>query len=276
VPPLPPELAELLKESETAGEAMFKQLLDYTYQLKKTRRVLDEQGKPVSTQEQVFEAYPVQGEHVLIRLSTDGIPSRTVADDRKRAAKSLEEAEAQRANQRASETELPNFNAYVSAGVSGIHNGKVGYVSVNVAALLRYCEFFAPRITTIADRPMVAFSFRPRFGASVPLNYAYLTKLVGTLWIDQQDKIVARLEGWPDSAFDLIASTAPGNEAALVYQQERQANGSWFPSLIRLNARGRADLFNGLNWDVVFEFSSYRRFDTDGTEKINTPSTKPE
>src|SRR5205085_9426655 len=37
VPPLPTELAELLKESETAGEMMFKQLLDYTYQLKKTR-----------------------------------------------------------------------------------------------------------------------------------------------------------------------------------------------------------------------------------------------
>jgi hypothetical protein len=96
------------------------------------------------------------------------------------------------------------------------------------------------------------------------------------VWIDQTDKIVTRLEGWPASeeAFDLIQSTAPQNDAALVYRQERQVDGLWFPSLIRLNANGRTDLFNGLNWEVVFEFGSYRRFNTSGNEKINNPSSK--
>ena len=127
----------------------------------------------------------------------------------------------------------------------------------------------------MAGRPTVVYSFRPRFGVAVPPNYAYLKKLAGTLWVDQQDKVVARLEGWPNSAFDLISSTATASEAALIYQQERQTNGAWFPALIRMNARGRADLFNGLNWDVVFEFSNYRRFDTDATEKLNKPGAKP-
>jgi hypothetical protein len=70
--------------------------------------------------------------------------------------------------------------------------------------------------------------------------------------------------------------TATGDEAALIYQQERRANGIWFPGLIRMNARGRADLFNGLNWDVVFEFSNYHRFGTEATEKLHAPAAKPE
>lgn len=275
VPPLTTEMAELLKQSEAAGGAMFRQLLDFTYQLKKTRRVLDEQGKPGQSQVQIFEAYPVRGEHVLIRLSTDGVDSRTLADDRKRAAKVLEEAELH-VKALASESEQPQLHGYLSAGVSGIHNNRVGHVSLEVEAFLRFCEFYEPRVETIADRVTVVYSFRPHFGVTVPSHYAYLSKLVGTLWVDQQDKVVTRLEGWPNSAFDLISSTATGNEAAFIYQQERQATGAWFPKLVRMNARGRTDLFNGLNWDVQFEFSKYHRFGTDATEKINAPVTKPD
>jgi len=70
IPPLAPEFIELIRQSETAGGTMHKHLLDYTYQLKKMRRLLDERGKSIHTQEQVFEAYPVVGEHVLL----DAIP----------------------------------------------------------------------------------------------------------------------------------------------------------------------------------------------------------
>ncbi len=277
IPPLATEFVELIRRSETAGGTMHKHLLDYTYQLKKTRRILDERGKSTHTQEQVFEAYPVVGEHVLIKLSDDGILSRTVSDDRKRAAKQLEEAERQRqSGQQDNGGARAVIDDYVSAGISGVYNGKPGYVSVNVSAFLRNCEFFSPRVEDTAGRPMVVMNFRPRQGAQVQSNFSYVAKLIGTVWIDQADKIVTRLEGWPASeeAFDLIQSTAPKNDAALVYRQERQADGLWFPSLIRLNANGRTDLFNGLNWEVVFEFGSYRRFDTSANEKISNPSGK--
>jgi len=279
IPPLAPEFVELIRESETAGGTMHKHLLDYTYQLKKTRRVLDERGKSIHTQEQVFEAYPIIGEHVLIKLSADGISSGTVADDRKRAAKQLEDAERQRQSGRQDGGNAQAvIDDYVSAGVSGVYNGKLGYVSVNVSTFLRNCEFFSPRVEKVAGRPMVVMNFRPRPGVQVQNNFSYVSKLIGTVWIDQTDKVVTRLEGWPASeeAFDLIQSTAPQNDAALVYRQERQADGLWFPSLIRLNANGKTDLFNGLNWEVIFEFGSYRRFDTSASEKINSsPNKRP-
>lgn len=275
VPPLPSEYVELLRQADLSGEALHKQLMDCTYQLKKTHRVLNERGNPVSSQEQVFEAYPIHGEHVLITLSRNGIPSRTISDDRKHAAKQLEEAERNRAGEKPAEKSSDgDADGYVSAGVTGVYQGKVGYVSINISTILRSCEFFSPRVEEVAGRQTIVVNYRPRAGAKLNRNHSYIAGLVGTVWIDQADKVVTRLEGWPASAaaFDLAQSAAPRDEAALIYQQTRQADGSWFPSLIRMNAGGRAELFDGLNWDVLFEFSNYQRFNTSANEKLNAPS----
>jgi tetratricopeptide (TPR) repeat protein len=275
VPPLPEEFASLISQSAVTGGTMHKQLLDYTYTLKKTRRVLDERGNSTYSQEQVFEAYPVRGEHVLIHLSTDGVTSRSLAEDRKRAVRQLEDAESRQVDETLSgKDNMEKPDGYISAGVSGNYNGKVGHVSINISAFLQHCEFFDPRIEDVSQRPTAVLSFRPRAGVTVPEGYSYTTKLVGKIWIDKTDQVVTRVEAWPMSAFDLISSTATNNEAALTYLQERQPDGLWFPALIRVNARGRKDLFDGLNWDVLFEFSNYQRFNTTSSEKINTPPVK--
>jgi len=278
VPPLPAEYVELLQQTDANGSALHKQLLDYTYQLKKTHRVLNERGNSTHLQEQVFEAYPIRGEHVLITISKDGIAPRTISDERKRAAKQLEDAERKRiAGTPDEKSSNGEADGYVSAGVTGVYQGKTGYVSINISAILRSCEFFSPRIEKIGDREMVVINYRHRAGVKLATNHAYIAGLVGTVWIDQADKAVTRLEGWPvtAAAFDLAQTTAPREEAALIYQQVRMADGAWFPSVIRMNAGGRTDLFNGLNWDVVFEFSNYQRFNTSANEKLNKPTPKP-
>lgn len=276
LPPLSPAMTELLDRSEKNGGIMHRRLRDYTYQLKKTQRLLNEQGKPVHALEQVFEAYPVRGEHVLILLSRDGLPSRRLSDDRKRAMQELEEAERERLNP-SRPGDVPVTEGYVSAGVSSVYRGQAGYVSISPTAFLQACEFYAPRLENQAGRATVVMSFRPRADVRLTPNLAYITRLVGTIWIDQEDGIVTRLEGWPVSqaAFDLVQTTAPHDEAALIYQQVRQANGLWAPSLIRMNAGGR-DLFGGLNWDIVFEFSNYQQFNTSTDDvKIKSPEKKP-
>ena len=280
IQPLPPEISDILQQSGTNGGAMHKKLLDYTYNLKKTRRVLDEHGNPVSVDEQVFEAYPIRGEHVLIRLSANGVPSATLVDDRKRAVKQLEEADRQFSQPAkdgggAVQTETPD---YVSAGVSGVYGRKSGYVSINISAFLRACEFFSPHEEKVDGRDTLSLNFRRRAGANFPSNQSYISKLVGTVWIDRTDQVITRLEAWPaaQAAFDLLQSTAPRDDAALIYQQRRQDNGLWFPAMIRMNAGGRAELFDGLNWDVVFEFSNYQRFNTSASDPIiNSRSKNP-
>ncbi len=279
VPPLSPEYVELLRQAEASGVSAHTRLLDFTYQLKKTHRVLNERGIGVQTQEQIFEAYPIRGEHVLILLSRNGQASRTMSEDRRMAAKQLEEAtrpgKSGSAQEMAAEKEL---EGYITAGATGVYQGRTGYVSINVSTILQSCEFFSPRVETVSGRQMVVLNYRHRAGMKLAGKHAYIAGLVGTVWIDQADRIVARLEGWPltTAAFDLVQSTAPHDEAALIYQQGRQPDGSWFPTVIRMNAGGRAELFDGLNWDVVFEFGNYQRFNTSASEKLNDPSkSKP-
>ncbi|MEP7274093.1 MAG: hypothetical protein ABI882_21525, partial [Acidobacteriota bacterium] len=280
VPPLPMEFVDLLRQTEARGVSAHGQLLDYTYQLKKTHRVLNERGVGVHTQEQIFEAYPIRGEHVLILLSRDGQASRTLPEDRKSAAKQLEVATDPDKSVTAQE-EMDGEKApgsYVTAGVTGIYQGRSGYVSINVSTILRSCEFFSPRTETVNGREMVVLSYRHRAGTKLARNHAYIAGLVGMVWIDRADQVIVRLEGWPltTAAFDLVQATAPRDEAALIYQQSRQVDGAWFPTLIRMNAGGRTDVFDGLNWDVIFEFSNYQRFNTNASEKLNDPSkTKP-
>ena len=271
VPPLTAEYLELLQQSEKSGGAMHRKLFDYTYQLKKTKRTLNANGKSVGTEEQIFEAYPVRGEHVLIRLSTNGLAAKNVADERKRAVKELEEAER---NPKAATQ--PGAEGYIAAGIIGIFQGRPSYVSIDVTTILKACEFFSPRTETINNRLTTALNFRPRAGMNLAPKHAYLAKIVGTVWLDIEDKAVIKMEGWPASkaAFDLIQSTAPRSEASLIYQQERRSNGLWFPALIRLNADGNFDLFDGLNWEVVFEFSKYQKFQTSADDLIVKPSDK--
>ena len=264
VPPLAPEFVELLRQSNINGGLMHHKLLDFTYLLKKTKRTLNEHGKSVGTQEQLFEAYPIRGEHVLIKLSTNGIASKYVSDERKRAVKELDGAERkpdQTVSQNSSNSEA---EGYLAAGITGIFQGKPSYISIDVSTILKSCEFFSPRTEQVFNRSTIALNFRPRAGMNLAAKHAYIARIVGTIWIDQEDKVITRFEGWPATkgAFDLIQSTAPRSEASLIYQQERQLNGLWFPTLIRLNADGNFDLFDGLNWEVIFEFSKYQRFNT--------------
>ncbi len=271
VPPLTAEYIELLQQSEKRGGAMHRKLFDYTYQLTKTKRTLNPHGKSVSSEQQVFEAYPIRGEHILIRLSTNGLAAKNVADERKRAVKELEEAE-----RNPKPVTQPGAEGYIAAGITGISQGQPSYVSIDVTTVLKACEFFSPRTETINNRPTTVLSFRPRAGMNLASKHTYLAKIVGTIWIDAEDKVVIKMEGWPASkaVFDLIQSTAPRSEASLIYQQERQPNGIWFPTLIRLNADGNFDLFDGLNWEVVFEFSKYQKFQTSADDLIVKPSDK--
>jgi hypothetical protein len=130
---------------------------------------------------------------------------------------------------------------------------------------------------------MIVLSFRSRPDANLPRNKSFVSRLVGSIWIDALDKVITRIEGWPapqfikqESVKKNEAQTSPNSEARLIYRQVRLPDGLWFPNLIRVNSAGDMFLFDGLNWDVVFEFSEYKRFTTSVEEvKIHDPRKQP-
>jgi hypothetical protein len=272
------DIAELVREVENNGAAMHKQMREYTYLLKKTRRILNEHGKASAVHIQGFEAYPVRGEHVLIQLTRNGapLPPWAVEAERRRAGERLEKLEEEEKQDDGDKRRRPE--GYVGAGVYGRAQGKPVSLSIDLSALLHSSEFYSPQFERVGNRDMIVLSFRSRPGINLPRNKSFVSKLVGSIWIDSEDKVIARLEGWPAPEFiKKDDAQAPSHaEARLIYQQIKLPDGMWFPNLIRVNSAGDGSLFDGLNWDVMFEFSDYKRFSTTVLEvKIQDPKKQP-
>jgi hypothetical protein len=261
------DIEELARAGLKNEAKMYKELLNYTYNLKKTRRTLNEVGKETDKDVGVFEAYPVKGEHVLITLVRNGkaLPYREMEVARRIAGRELEiaarEEEKQKARGEAPEKEPENF---FSAGIIGKYRGKNGHISINPADFLRLCELTSPSLKKVNERDVVVMKFQPRRDAKFPYPKSYIAKLTGEVWIDLTDKTLLRIEGWP--AQEVLAGNQNPRpmpkEPVLIYEQKRLADGNWVPMFIRMNAEGDETLFNGLNWDVQLEFNEYKRFNT--------------
>ena len=264
-------IPDLLSEVEKNGSVVVQNLLGFTYQLRKVHHVLNDAGEPTKEEFQDYEAYPVRGRHVLIKIADHGkkLAEWEVEQERKRAGGELERAESD------TKSEAPS---YLTAAVSGSYRGKAAGLLIDPTAFLRACDFGDPRTEILDGREMIALDFLPRLGEKLIPAKAFVSNLTGTIWIDAVDKVLVRLE-----AKNIIPGTDKNGkplrispEPKLVYQQTKQPSGEWFPSVIRMNADGDASAFFGLNWDVVFEFTGYRRFDTGSEkEKIIVPEKKP-
>jgi hypothetical protein len=243
---------------------MHLRLPEYTYIQTRLSRELDQRGKLVE-RVSAYEAYPIKvlghHRHVISLVSENGAPvsPKRLKKERQQAAKEMESAERESAFQ-ARDASKVSAEKYVTAGI-GVSQAGDG-VWIGVSQFLRLCRFEAPRYDRLADRDMIALDMRSCAGNVNDPREQYLARMAGVVWIDAADKVVSRLEAWPlRAAPGQEAPSAHPNAETLVYEQMRLPNGLWVPKRIRLNALGRAALFNGTDKDMTFEFSQYHRFD---------------
>jgi len=256
----------LIRDSDRLGTAMHLQLPEYTYLQTRLSRELNQRGKPVE-RVSVYEAYPIivlgHHRHVISLISEDGAPvsPKRLKKERQKTAKEIETAERVSALQ-VSGALTAGAGKYVTAGI-GVSQAGDG-VWIGVSQFLRHCRFDAPRHDRLADRDMIALDVHSCASDVSAPRERYLAGMAGIVWVDAADKVVARLEAWPSRAApERETSHAPPDAETLVYEQMRLPNGLWVPKRIRLNAVGKATLFNGTDKDMTFEFSRYQRFGTE-------------
>jgi VWFA-related protein len=259
--------ANFIAEAEQNGATMARRLGEFTYSLRKVRRTFDKKGRLRSEEYKDYEAYPVKGQHALVQMSTNG--ARATVDrvelDRKQATEALIKNEEEKAANNAAQ------QGYWGAGVDGFVQGKQIYLSINPAHFFQGCEFSAPRVVLLDGRETIVLDYRARPDAQLTLEKEWVQKMAGSVWIDAADKVLIRIEGQAQT-HSLTATQAGPN---LVYQQQHIGAGLWAPALIRLNSSGDATLFRGLNNDVWFEFSNFKRFDSSESDlKLQAPQEK--
>jgi len=267
----------LIRDSDRLGAAMHLRLPEYTYLQIRVSREFDQRGKLIE-HVSAYEAYPIKflgrHNHVISLISEDGAPvsPKRLKKERQQAAKEIETAERESALQ-AGDAPAVGAEKYVAAGI-GVSQAGDG-VWVGVSQFLRQCRFGAPRYDRLADRDMIALNIHSCAGDEGDPRERYLAGISGVVWIDAADKVVARLEAWPRRAeTGREIPSAPRDAETIVYDQTRLPNGLWVPKRIRLNAIGKAALFNGTDKDMTFEFSHYQRFSTE-VKDIQQVTLKP-
>lgn len=275
---------DLLQEVEKAGTQMYNRLGDYTYSLRKVRRLLNAKGKIKGEDFQDYEAYPVKGKHALIQFAENGsrLALTRIDLNRKSATEMLLKSELDapkpESPDNAEQTSTPNVG-YWSASLEGMVQRRgqprqLSFIAIDPEAIFRACEFSSPRMVMLEDRETIVMDFRPKAGLKLGQDQEWIQKLAGTVWIDAAERSLVRIEG---QNLNGSAEKEESGETPLnfVYQQQRLAAGVWSPSLIRINSAGDENLFRGLNWDAWFEFTNFKRFDArDSDVKIVSPSDK--
>jgi hypothetical protein len=259
-----PSINSLILESEKVGAAMHARLPEYTYVQTRIVRELDSKRKIVE-HTSAYEAYPVNvlghRRHIISLIREDGAPlsPKRLRKERQQAASAIEAAERDNATGRAGASPKTD-DKYISAGI-GLNRSGEG-VWIGVSQFLRHCRFGELRREALAGREMIALTIESCSIDEQNHRERYLSRMTGTLWIDASENVVARLEAWPTAQAEQSEKGATAGLAGetIVYEQVRLQNGLWVPRRIRLNAIGRAALFNGTDNDMTFEFTEYLHF----------------
>jgi hypothetical protein len=131
-----------------------------------------------------------------------------------------------------------------------------------ISAFLRVERFKNPRRVEFRGQSVVAFDFEPNpdYRPKTRLE-SLIQKLVGTAWVDDQPKEIAKLEAHLGSSFKigggLLASVHQGS--AFVFEQTLVNNEVWLPFYAEFHMSGRL-LFKGLRMDHVIHYSDYKKF----------------
>lgn len=283
------DIDALIIEVARNGRAMHRRMFEYTWTSKHTTRETNKRGELTKQTVEIYETYPVRGEFVKKLVSKNGAPlsAEQAGREFRRVVRNLERAErqekekyesavapAQTTTVKEDATAIPAYGP-----TSAFHGYGGGDISFSISRFLRAATFHSPRPARRDGRDTIILDFRPRTdfhpAESIEMPYA---KLSGRIWIDALDKVVVRLEAWPDASpasKDGDGGDASHAEPSIVFQQARQPNGTWLESLVRIKTTANRDIFNRVNLDYTKEVGDFRRFDTNAGEvKIEVTSDK--
>jgi hypothetical protein len=267
-PPRPlPDVEGLFHEVEARQKELEQVRNEYAYTRIETDFQVDRAGRTTQKTDREYEVFLLNGNEVSRLVARDGQPLTGAAalKEQERAEKAVrkqQEREKQRARKRA-EVEERRANG---------QDGSDGQMAIS--DLLRVCQFVNPRRELVRGHELLAFDFAPRAGGR-PRNRAesWARKVVGSIWIDEDHKEVARLEGRLTESIKmgggLLLSLQHG--ALIVLEQERVNDEVWLPSYVEVRASGRVLLLKGFKFNQTQRFSNYRKFTVETTSQIRPP-----
>ena len=139
---------------------------------------------------------------------------------------------------------------------------------VSVGRLLQIEHFQNERRVSMDNRPMIAVDFAGDPHADTHGIAEDASKhLSGTLWIDEHDREVRRVEARLDSNFRLaIGLVSLDKGSNFVFEQKIVNNEVWLPTGALIRVEAHAGFFLGYHIEVTLADNQYKRFQTSADE----------
>jgi len=166
------------------------------------------------------------------------------------------------------------------AASEGKETDSHGHEEVTVSRFLALGSFTSPRRVQLDGRDTIAIDYTGDPKAKTHnRGEEVIRNLTGTIWIDEEDRSIARLEGRFINNFKVGAGLVINikNNTTFAFEQ-RKINGEvWLPSHIEGHGAARVMLFVNFDGTVRFNYSDYRKFKATstilpGVATVNEPS----
>ena len=217
----------------------------YAYDITETRERLDKKGVARHKEIRAYEVFYVRGRPVRRQVARDG--HELTGRDRQREDQQVQElAEAIRDGRAISE--------------------KPG---VRLSRILERYDFEARGAERVEGRCLLVFDFAARPGDVELDRDELLRKLAGRLWVDEEERAVARLEVRNTEGLRFALGLG-ASVSTLSFEMafSRMEDGVWLPRRLEAYAEGRRLVFFRFRSRRTSKYSNYRRFEVGVEERI--------
>jgi uncharacterized protein YoaH (UPF0181 family) len=252
-----PDIRKLMMEVSDHQKQLEKVRENYTYHSATVVQELDSSGKVTKTESDEAEVFFVNGHRIVRGVKKDGKPlsDHDQQKEQERINKLVEKAGSTPPDQ-----PLEDRNE-----------------SVSISSLLGVMDVTNPRRESFRGRSTIVFDFAGRHDAKTHgLAEDASKKISGTLWVDEKDRQVARMEARFTDNFHvgggLLANVQKGSS---FFFDQAPVNGEiWFPTGAEGHVEARVLLLKGIRQHFTERNSDYERFHVDAEpEKTATVKT---
>jgi hypothetical protein len=225
----------------------------YTYDVSEVREELDRDGRVRKRRTRDFEVFVVLGRPVRRLVARDG-RALTGREREKQERHARELAQALAAGKAASEQSR-----------------------VRLSKVLERYRFVAVSREELDGRCAIAFDFTALPGDFALERDSQLRRLAGRLWVDEEERAVARVEVRNTSGIKVaLGAFASVSSLSLKLEFTRLPDGVWLPRRVESRAEGRKFLVSGFRVRTITSYGRYRRFEVEVQEEVHeTPARQP-
>jgi len=254
-----PDIRALLSDLRANQEQIERILDDYSYKQDVVKREVTDEGELRIKDSETFQLSFYKGYRIQRLIAKDGRP--LSAEEQKDADENAQDRVKEIEKILAKEAEQGPEQA--SNGTPS-RDGK----QISIAEVLRASRLINPRRERLKGRSVVVFDFEPDpdfdFDNAKSL-LKFFGKTAGVMWIDEEDKQVARIEAVLFESYKvgggLLAKLRKG--ASFTLEQERVNDEIWLPTFADINLSVRVLLFGGVKVNQVIRSYDFKKFRTE-------------